>query len=251
MLCPDCGFAMTAFDKECPRCRKIGRPKPQIVTGHTEANTETSALSPQTLPLKQSNKNPFIISLAGLVIILSIAFAFLFLQQQRQVALAKSDADKNARQISDFKRNGYSQCVDGDKEGCQYYMDKLRDKGQVDDAEFLKANLIAAQFLIGTHGLGRLPDFVQDPQELQSRAAVAASSGDDSASASFTLLSDMTRLSKFLERPIQTLKHNEPPQSLSSPAPPSGFTGQAPPPSPFGLSIRTKAGGGDGKIDVH
>jgi len=178
MACPDCGYLMTAFDKECPRCRNLGKPqKSCLKCGTTDemaatvcrrcshqfgdpveplpAEPSPTADTPPRVepPISPSwpppppapaprRFRPWQI-IGGLALVLVAGSALLGIgsgmqadQQQKQAA-----ADKQAL-IDQNKTNGLQQCIAGDVEGCHYSMDKLRDAGATEDAEFLKAHII-------------------------------------------------------------------------------------------------------------
>ena len=249
MTCPDCGYMMTAFEKECPRCEKNAKPMPAA----TLVKTSVPDTEPQSLAFAKAEQpelnwdppSPFrklIMPAAclGAAIIGGLIYGH-FSQAtdssvSRTSSMASPVAFKDALAI--LKAQGNDQCSAGDEEGCHYFMDKLRDHGSYGDSEYLKAKLIVSHY-INSHEM-----LYQDQQDfprnklsaesLRGLASVAAADGDKSAMDSCIFLADTPPPVGFPMLPASVPAS----KSVSAPAPVPAVT-----PAPA-YQMTTKAGGG-------
>jgi hypothetical protein len=198
MECADCHYILSAFDKDCPRCAKYGKPVVKRAVGNDPPPpivTSPSVISgPDT---KRPSASPLLFVIGAVVTAMLIA-AFVYsnkVSKENEIArllqVAKSEA---AAKLSSDRREGYNQCVAGDSEGCHYYMDKLRDEGDATETEYLKASLIVAQYLARDEFMvTELPDFQAskfDAKHLQNISVSAAFEGNKSAMDAAGYLSD-------------------------------------------------------------
>lgn len=115
---------------------------------------------------------------------------------------------KQAR-IEQNKIYGIGQCVAGDDEGCKDAMDKLRDDGATDDAEFLKAHMMISisleiislsegrQFSYRANGGATSAEYADYAKELYGEALVLAGSGDTNYSSMVSASETATYLSQY------------------------------------------------------
>jgi len=65
MTCPDCGYMMTAFDQECPRCAKVGKPKESAVITPLPIVTPAPSYVPSPYPVAQDASASPMTAVAG------------------------------------------------------------------------------------------------------------------------------------------------------------------------------------------
>ena len=267
MQCPDCGYMMTALEKECPRCARMGRsarpgpasppplgalPQDRPLADPFLTPSEPVADVPAAFPVvRRPPINLTAVACAVALMIALVALAITVASQRhaeavRQQAAADQQQEKQAALLV-MRREGFGQCTAGDAEGCHYYMDKLRDAGHPDDAEFLKANMIFSQFLAGNVFLAASQrEFSRDGglsrNETEAAGTLAATQGDTAA------MDAAEYLAKPTPPAFASFVHVAADQSAPPPAP--APVAAAPPVTPAapssgtGFTMRTEAGGG-------
>lgn len=241
MPCPDCGYMMTAFEKNCPRCERLGeRLKPCLKCGTSggagdilcrrcghrfgdpvehfsatppgkappaqAASTAAPTAAPDSVdvprpmdvdigpdghspgdvsatdPVQSPRRRLSSAAIVGFILSGLIA-TFMLVAVTSSVVSSQAEAAKQA-QVEQNKEDGLRQCVAGDTEGCHYSMDRLRDAGQPDDAEFLKAHLIVSvaldesQSTYRANGGATSAEYDSDAKEISDRAFLLAFHGD-------------------------------------------------------------------------
>jgi len=161
MQCPGCGYQLTPFDKDCPRCKNFAAKglkavKPEPVELNFEATptdtqpTPTNTVDTEQIFLQPTNRKrvyPILFVAVGLLALL-LGGAWVLSQRTREggstgagVVQQSVSSDSEVERI---KSEGLKQCIAGDNEGCTYAMDKLRDAGDYDSAEYLKLHIIVS-----------------------------------------------------------------------------------------------------------
>jgi len=166
MQCPECGYQLTPFDKDCPRCRNFASKglkaaKPEPIELNFEATPTDSQPTPTIVAYTEETSSrttnrkrmhPVLVVAVGLLVLLLGSVwvgAVLFLSQQKRgsgstgVGAVQQNASSDS-EVERIKSEGLKQCIAGDKEGCTYAMDKLRDAGDYDSAEYLKWHIIVS-----------------------------------------------------------------------------------------------------------
>lgn len=253
MVCPDCGYMMTAFDAECARCSRLGKPtktaqrlEDDPLPATNEAVLEKPAQvswdygEPDIQPSRWSLKKLTVPTAALLTAIILVGFYFVNAWYQQ--VIATKSATETASKIKTLKQEGFVQCTAGDVEGCHYYIDKLRDQGDAADGEYLKARMIAAEYFNNTPGLAPMEEeFIKNKltaQTLKSTAELAATEGNRPAMDACGFLGDRPSPPGFPPLPADIISA------------PSGIKTEtvtvapaSPNPAPA-YSMTTKAGGG-------
>ncbi len=190
MQCPDCGYQMTPFDKECPRCKNFAskgiksvKPEPIELTIDAPTSNPLPAENPiveeatSTHTAKRKGFSPILVTIIGL-------FALLFCCGLFSIKQAHDASSAKAEAIELIKSEGIQQCIAGDQEGCNYAMDKLRDANEYDSAEFLKLHIIVSltlsdeQSQYRDNGGATIAEYEGYSKSLYDYAIVLAGEGD-------------------------------------------------------------------------
>jgi len=161
MQCPECGYQLTPFDKDCPRCknfasRGLKAVKPEPVELNFEATPTDTQPTPTSIvdteetfsrPVNRKRVHPVLVVVVGLLVLL-LGSVWVLSQQTREAGstgagAVQQDASRSSK-VERVKSEGVQQCIAGDEEGCTYAMDKLRDADDYDSAEYLKLHLIVS-----------------------------------------------------------------------------------------------------------
>ena len=189
MQCSDCGYQLTPFEKECPRCKNFAskgtksvKSEPIELSFDAPTNNPLTAEKPivedetSTHPAKRKGFSPILATFIGL---LALSFCGLF-----SLKVAHDAGSAKAEAIERIKSEGTQQCIAGDQEGCNYAMDKLRDANEYDSAEFLKLHIIVSltlsdeQSRYRDNGGATIAEYEGYSKSLYSYAVVLAGEGD-------------------------------------------------------------------------
>ena len=161
MQCPECGYQLTPFDRDCPRCKnfaskglKAAKPEPVELNFEVPpADTQpipTSVIDTEETSSRPTNRkrvHPVLVVAVGLFVLLLGSVWFLSQQLRETGSTGTSAVQQNESgdsKVERIKSEGVQQCIAGDEEGCTYAMDKLRDAEDYDGAEYLKLHLIVS-----------------------------------------------------------------------------------------------------------
>ena len=198
MQCPECGYQLTPFDKDCPRCTNFAAKglksiKPERIDLNIDStrddtqpavttivNTEAAS----SLKIRRNRLHPVLIAVIALLV-LFLGYDFSSVKQTHDEGNGGVEASQQTdSKVERIKSEGVQQCIAGDEEGCTYAMDKLRDADDYDDAEFLKLHIIVSltlndqQAIYRDSGGATIAEYEAYAKKLGSNADLLASEGN-------------------------------------------------------------------------
>lgn len=188
MQCNECGYQLSPFDKDCPRCRNYNAKQNTSATLLTSAVVAKSEEIIEPLSIsqpKQSSALRAVILITVVGVLFTLALSGLFFAKQRSERLEQVAA--KSQQTERLRSEGLSQCTAGDVDGCRYIMGKFRDVENYKDAEFLKMHLIVAVTLqheterydYAKNNGASSADYEKYSEEIHSAALMSAFQGDE------------------------------------------------------------------------
>lgn len=104
MQCPDCGYMLTAFEKDCPRCEKMGkplRPVPGRSPAYPSADLPAAGQDGSLMATHAAGRGAAIAIISVALILIGIAIVFILMRAAAPGSRMKSGAGTSGSRIKE------------------------------------------------------------------------------------------------------------------------------------------------------
>lgn len=104
MQCPDCGYMLTAFDNECPRCEKFGKPRNPVSAGAPTSADWPAGRDGSPMAAHETGRGAgtgvMVVVLVVVLVLLGIVLSFTLLRSSAPESTMKSGARTNQSRLT-------------------------------------------------------------------------------------------------------------------------------------------------------